>query len=131
MLPATLLPGPGLGPWGADEVGELLAQCVSGLREAGKARPHCTGCIPGPWAQRPRFSPSSVTAGRLECILMSQPHGGSSGGSLSSTSCEEGVENWVMSCLSVFPRDLAHNEISGTIEDTSGAFTGLDSLSKL
>ncbi|XP_023609805.1 leucine-rich repeats and immunoglobulin-like domains protein 1 [Myotis lucifugus] len=28
-------------------------------------------------------------------------------------------------------RDLGHNEISGTIEDTSGAFTGLDSLSKL
>lgn len=27
--------------------------------------------------------------------------------------------------------DLDHNEISGTIEDTSGAFTGLDSLSKL
>ncbi|XP_059519011.1 leucine-rich repeats and immunoglobulin-like domains protein 1 isoform X3 [Myotis daubentonii] len=27
--------------------------------------------------------------------------------------------------------DLGHNEISGTIEDTSGAFTGLDSLSKL
>lgn len=32
-------------------------------------------------------------------------------------------------CL--LPRDLDHNEISGTIEDTSGAFTGLDSLSKL
>ncbi|XP_028335569.1 leucine-rich repeats and immunoglobulin-like domains protein 1 isoform X1 [Physeter macrocephalus] len=28
-------------------------------------------------------------------------------------------------------RDLDHNEISGTIEDTSGAFTGLESLSKL
>lgn len=28
-------------------------------------------------------------------------------------------------------RDLDHNEISGTIEDTSGAFTGLDNLSKL
>uniref|UniRef100_A0A8D2BBS4 Leucine rich repeats and immunoglobulin like domains 1 n=1 Tax=Sus scrofa TaxID=9823 RepID=A0A8D2BBS4_PIG len=27
--------------------------------------------------------------------------------------------------------ELDHNEISGTIEDTSGAFTGLDSLSKL
>nr|XP_012329179.1 leucine-rich repeats and immunoglobulin-like domains protein 1 isoform X3 [Aotus nancymaae] len=27
--------------------------------------------------------------------------------------------------------DLDHNEISGTIEDTSGAFSGLDSLSKL
>ncbi|XP_044611146.2 leucine-rich repeats and immunoglobulin-like domains protein 1 isoform X2 [Equus asinus] len=27
--------------------------------------------------------------------------------------------------------DLDHNDISGTIEDTSGAFTGLDSLSKL
>ncbi|XP_037348275.1 leucine-rich repeats and immunoglobulin-like domains protein 1 isoform X2 [Talpa occidentalis] len=27
--------------------------------------------------------------------------------------------------------DLDHNEISGTIEDTSGAFTGLESLSKL
>jgi len=27
--------------------------------------------------------------------------------------------------------DLDHNKISGTIEDTSGAFTGLDSLSKL
>lgn len=32
-------------------------------------------------------------------------------------------------CL--LPRDLDHNEISGTIEDTSGAFGGLDSLSKL
>lgn len=31
----------------------------------------------------------------------------------------------------LLPRDLDHNEISGTIEDTSGAFTGLDSLSKL
>lgn len=28
-------------------------------------------------------------------------------------------------------RDLDHNEISGTIEDTSGAFMGLDNLSKL
>ncbi|XP_044531703.1 leucine-rich repeats and immunoglobulin-like domains protein 1 [Gracilinanus agilis] len=39
---------------------------------------------------------------------------------------------------SCFPRglhikelDLNHNEISGTIEDTNGAFTGLDSLNKL
>lgn len=31
----------------------------------------------------------------------------------------------------LLPRELDHNEISGTIEDTSGAFTGLDSLSKL
>lgn len=82
-------------------------------------------------AQQPLFSPSSVAAGRSEYTSMFQPHGGSSGVSLSSTSYEERVENWVVSCLSVFPRDLGHNEISGTIEDTSGAFMGLDSLSKL
>lgn len=39
--------------------------------------------------------------------------------------------DWMLSLLSLLPRDLDHNEISGTIEDTSGAFTGLDSLSKL
>ncbi|XP_058418580.1 leucine-rich repeats and immunoglobulin-like domains protein 1 isoform X2 [Diceros bicornis minor] len=34
-------------------------------------------------------------------------------------------------CQKLHELDLDHNEISGTIEDTSGAFTGLDSLSKL
>lgn len=29
------------------------------------------------------------------------------------------------------PRELDHNDISGTIEDTNGAFTGLENLSKL
>lgn len=28
-------------------------------------------------------------------------------------------------------RELDHNDISGTIEDTNGAFSGLDSLNKL
>uniref|UniRef100_A0A8D0MET9 Ig-like domain-containing protein n=1 Tax=Sus scrofa TaxID=9823 RepID=A0A8D0MET9_PIG len=34
-------------------------------------------------------------------------------------------------CQRLHELELDHNEISGTIEDTSGAFTGLDSLSKL
>lgn len=33
--------------------------------------------------------------------------------------------------LAPLHRELDHNDISGTIEDTSGAFAGLDSLRKL
>ena len=47
---------------------------------------------------------------------------------VSLSSCHR-VNGELSVCL--LPRDLDHNEISGTIEDTSGAFTGLDSLSKL
>lgn len=39
------------------------------------------------------------------------------------------IEGELASCLLL--RDLDHNEISGTIEDTSGVFVGLDNLSKL
>lgn len=31
----------------------------------------------------------------------------------------------------ILRRELDHNDISGTIEDTNGAFSGLDSLTKL
>lgn len=31
----------------------------------------------------------------------------------------------------ILHRELDHNDISGTIEDTNGAFSGLDSLTKL
>lgn len=31
----------------------------------------------------------------------------------------------------ILHRELDHNDISGTIEDTNGAFSGLDSLNKL
>lgn len=56
----------------------------------------------------------------------------------------ETLERWqALSLLSSFPpsliplfslilhRELDHNDISGTIEDTNGAFSGLDSLNKL
>lgn len=33
--------------------------------------------------------------------------------------------------FSFLHRELDHNDISGTIEDTNGAFSGLDSLNKL
>lgn len=66
-------------------------------------------CRPGIW-------------NRLGC---SELPGGRLGVGLSSYSRLDAKPSYLL------PRDLDHNEISGTIEDTSGAFTGLDSLSKL
>lgn len=42
-----------------------------------------------------------------------------------------GLRRWLWALLCPLPRELDHNDISGTIEDTNGAFTGLENLSKL
>lgn len=42
-----------------------------------------------------------------------------------------GLRHWFWALSCPLPRELDHNDISGTIEDTNGAFTGLENLSKL
>lgn len=42
-----------------------------------------------------------------------------------------GFRHWLWAFSCPLPRELDHNDISGTIEDTNGAFTGLENLSKL